>query len=203
MTLKPIPLHPRILVVPTGITKFIVSAMKQTTIIYSDLQIVPFCWGCTTTANNHTNFINNTIDVILNNIFETYEKITPQMLNQREDVVKPMTFNVEKTINNFSTTLKNWEISLPQLSIPTPTNSISTCLIKLSIKLNDTRYAFDNRITKIQLTKIGMHSNHIFALFFRNWSMLLKNCGRCRFLISKYCSTNGIGSCQCLSVKKQ
>ena len=53
-----------------------------------------------------TNSIKNTIDTILNNIFDTYSKITPMILNQREDVVKQMTFDVDRAID---TVLKNVE----------------------------------------------------------------------------------------------
>ena len=45
--------------------------------------------------NCNTNSIKKTIDVILKNLFDTYGKITPQILTQRADVVKHMTFDVD------------------------------------------------------------------------------------------------------------
>ena len=80
----------------------------------------------TVSRDRNTYFIKNKINVILKNLFNNYGKITPHMLTQWEDVVKQMDFDVEAQIDTFSMTLRNWDILLPQLLIPTPTSSIST-----------------------------------------------------------------------------
>ena len=51
-------------------------------------------------------------------------------------------------------TLSNWDILLPQISIITLINSISTWLTKSLTKHFDTRWAFINGTKKIQPTKI-------------------------------------------------
>ena len=45
------------------------------------------------------NSIKNTIDVILKHLFDTYGKITPQIITQREDVVKQINFDVDAPID--------------------------------------------------------------------------------------------------------
>ena len=45
--------------------------------------------------DHNTNSIKNTINIILKHLFDTYGKITPQMLIHRENVVKQMTFDVD------------------------------------------------------------------------------------------------------------
>ena len=48
----------------------------------------------TALQNRNTNSVKKIIDVILNHLFGTYGKITPNMLTQRECIVKKMTFYV-------------------------------------------------------------------------------------------------------------
>ena len=67
----------------------------------------------TALRNKNTNCIKKTIDIILKHLFDNYVKITPQMITQREDVVKHMDFDVDTPIHTVSTTLRNWDISLP------------------------------------------------------------------------------------------
>ena len=49
-------------------------------------------------SNLNTNPIKMTIGVILNHIFDSYRKITLNMLTQSEDIVKQMSFDVNTPI---------------------------------------------------------------------------------------------------------
>ena len=140
----------------------------------------------TALGNHNTNSVKNTTDVILNNIFNTCGKITPQMLTQCKGVVKQINFDVDALIDTVSKTVIHWGMYLPQISIPKLNSSISTWFITLSIKLDDTIKSFRDGIEKIQKKKLGMHSNHIFALTINNFRVFLKNCGGFRFSIKEY-----------------
>ena len=95
LTMFILPLNPRLLVISTGTTKFIVTAMqanhkelirifkavlsveatlRQKIITAVDVKYIADL------SDRNTNSINNTIDVILKHLFNTYGKLTPQML---------------------------------------------------------------------------------------------------------------------------
>ena len=83
-------------------------------------------------CNHNNNSIKKNIDIILKHLFDIYGKTTPQMIIQREDVDKHMTFDVNTSIN---TVFDN--ILLPKLSIVFLTNSISNWLTKfLTTRVN-------------------------------------------------------------------
>ena len=91
-------LHPGLLVILNGNNQLIVTVMqtnykefirtfkevlsveaslRQKIITYVDAKYI------TSLRDHNTNSINNTIDVIIRNLFDTYVKITPQMLTKR------------------------------------------------------------------------------------------------------------------------
>ena len=108
------PLNPYILIITTGTTKLIVTenqtnqkvsirTFKEVFYVGASLRhkiiIAVNVKYITALCNCNTKSTKKTINVILKNIFDTYGKITPQILTQREDVVKQMTFDVEAPID--------------------------------------------------------------------------------------------------------
>ena len=67
------------------------------------------------------------------------------MLKNCEDVVKYMTFDVNTPIDTVSMTLRNWEISIPQISTPTRKIIISTWLtiILTNMSIQDRTYIME------------------------------------------------------------
>ena len=98
---------------------YVEDSLQKQIITSSDANYITALRDCNTKS------IKNSISITRKHLFNTYGKIKPQIFTQPEDVFKQMDFDVDTPINTVRTTLSNWEISLPYISIPTPTISIS------------------------------------------------------------------------------